>query len=63
MNVFQINTVCGSGSTGRIAVNLAKMLEEKDIIISDKYKELTYKILKYYNNPNKYNNIIVNNEM
>lgn len=29
MNVFQINTVCGSGSTGRIAVNLAKMLEEK----------------------------------
>ena len=29
MNVFQINTVCGSGSTGRIAVNLARMLEEK----------------------------------
>lgn len=30
MNVFQINTVCGAGSTGRIAVNLAKMLEEKE---------------------------------
>lgn len=28
MKVFQINTVCGSGSTGRIAVNLAKMLEK-----------------------------------
>lgn len=27
MKVFQINTVCGSGSTGRIAVNLAHMLE------------------------------------
>lgn len=27
MKVFQINTVCGTGSTGRIAVNLAHMLE------------------------------------
>lgn len=27
MQVFQINTVCGTGSTGRIAVNLARMLE------------------------------------
>ncbi|MDD6157412.1 MAG: glycosyltransferase [Lachnospiraceae bacterium] len=29
MKVFQINTVCGTGSTGRIAVNLARMLEEQ----------------------------------
>lgn len=29
MKVFQINTVCGSGSTGRIAVDLSKMLKEK----------------------------------
>lgn len=29
MKVFQINTVCGTGSTGRIAVNLAHMLEEQ----------------------------------
>ena len=28
MKVFEINTVCGTGSTGRIAVDLAKMLEE-----------------------------------
>lgn len=28
MKIFQINTVCGSGSTGRIAVDLAHMLEE-----------------------------------
>lgn len=29
MKVFQINTVCGTGSTGRIAVNLAHMLEKQ----------------------------------
>ena len=28
MKIFQINTVCGSGSAGRIAVDLAHMLEE-----------------------------------
>lgn len=28
MKVFQINTVCGSGSTGRIVENLARMLEK-----------------------------------
>lgn len=29
LKVFAINTVCGTGSTGRIAVDLAHMLEEK----------------------------------
>lgn len=29
MKIFEINTVCGGGSTGRIAADLARMLEEK----------------------------------
>jgi glycosyltransferase involved in cell wall biosynthesis len=29
MKIFEINTVCGSGSTGRIAANLARMLEDR----------------------------------
>ena len=29
MRVFEVNTICGTGSTGRIAAELAHMLEEK----------------------------------
>ena len=31
MKVLQINTVCGTGSTGRIATDIHKMLIEQDM--------------------------------
>ena len=31
MKIYQINVVCGSGSTGRIAFDLAHTIEKKDM--------------------------------
>ena len=40
MKVLQINSVCGVGSTGRIAANLYKILENVNKFFEKKYEGL-----------------------